>query len=96
MAVGSIAFDLVNLSRRLDMADGSIGPTARNLQSAWTLAMAINSMVRDIKAPGAGSYVRSEAWTAAHQADYETQIDNLDTALIDVAAALATIVNSPQ
>jgi hypothetical protein len=84
------AFDLQNLSRKLDTLD-STGPTARNVQQCFWLANAALSLLYSLTTPGAGNYVRSEDWSAADQAAYETAVDAAVAGAKDALAALKTL-----
>jgi hypothetical protein len=88
------AFDLQNLNKRLDTLDAK-GPLSRGHQSSWAMLQAILSFLREIQNPDpvtgtvtSGEYLLSEDWAEADRATYETAVD---TALADVATAMAEL-----
>ena len=71
--MASVAFDLQNLSRRLDTLDAK-GPVDRNIQSASALALTITSLLQQLQEGGAGAFELSEAWTDATRTPYEAAV----------------------
>jgi|ERR1035437_829896 hypothetical protein len=101
----SVAFDIQNLTKRLDTLDAK-GPTSRNIQSAFALAQTINSLLYEIAQGGAGDYTLSEdfledaalvAWNAGPGQALNPAVVRIDNrtnyeAAVDAARAAITTV----
>lgn len=93
--MASIAFDIQNLSKRLDQLDAA-GPTARNLQSAWAMLQTVNSLLLAVKNGDgtAANYILSEDWKEVDRAAYKTAIDAAQVAITTALGQLKTLVKA--
>ena len=89
----SVAFDIQNLVKRLDTLD-STGPTARNIQSAYSLVQTANSLLLALADGGAGKFTLSEDWKEADRAAYETAVAAAQVGITAAFAAFKTLAKA--
>lgn len=89
--MSNIAHDKVGVPKAIASLD-SPGPIARSIQSAFQMVSEVQGFVRTVKADGTGKYLLSEQWTEGTRAAFETNIDDLGTALGTAAAELKALL----
>lgn len=89
--MSGLAIDLQEIPTGIDQLDAT-DPVDRQLQVSYNMSASIAAAIRLIRAGGANNYLMPKHVASVDRATYEATIDNANSALVDLIAALKSSV----